>query len=111
MHIEVMLKRNIPREKAKELLALIHESRKQALHQRGFMTGKTLWSVDRPDENVEVSTWRSREYWEAWKNSDERKKLQQRIDALDPNCVTTCEIYRYPDYPDDVEYDALVALM
>lgn len=107
MHVKIMIKRTIPKEKAREMLTLINALRNTATHRRGFITGETLWNVDKPHEYVVVSTWRSLEYWDAWVNSDERKELQKKIDELDPKSMTTYERYRFPD----VDYDAPMPLV
>lgn len=97
MHVKILIKRNIPLEKAGELLTLITALRNRASHRKGYISGETLWNVEKPHEYVVFSAWRSLEYWDAWVNSDERKELQKKIDELDPSSVTTYEKYRYPD--------------
>jgi len=42
----------------------------------------SLKRVDREDECMVISTWRSREDWNAWLNNEERATIQSEIDLL-----------------------------
>jgi len=50
--------------------------------------------LDIPNENLVVSTWQSVDAWRTWVASDERKSIQERIDALLGE-ITEYEIYEH----------------
>lgn len=101
MTVKVFIKRSIPKEKERELVNLIARMRAIASGKKGYVSGETLWSVDKPEEYLVVSTWRTLEDWELWRNSEQRRVLQGKIDFLGAG-ETTYEIYRYPEMiPDE----------
>jgi len=107
MTVKVMIKRKIPVDKEKELVSLIAKMRAVASGKKGYVSGETLWSVDKPEEYLVISTWRTMEDWELWKASEERKALQGRIDSLGTE-PTIYEIYRYPEIVPDEFSDPLM---
>ncbi len=82
MIVKIIIRRTVPREKAKELIPLIRQLRMLATGQSGYISGETLKSFDIPDSYLVISNWRSPEDWEKWLLSDERQKIQKKIDAL-----------------------------
>ena len=52
------------------------------MNQDGYISGETLRRVDRPGENIVISTWQSMNKWRKWVLSEERAKLQDRIDHI-----------------------------
>ena len=52
-------------------------------HQAGcYISGETLQRIDKPGETVVVSTWETVEDWYRWVKSQERARLQNKIDSL-----------------------------
>ncbi len=96
MAIKVLIKRKFPKEKAreKELFSYIKEIRRRVPQQPGYISGEYLKSIDEKDEIATISTWFSLEDWQAWFESDERKEIQAKIDAI-PGINTDYAIYRY----------------
>ena len=82
MTVKIVIKRNVPKNKEKELLPLIKELRIATTRQAGYISGETLQRIDKPGETVVVSTWERVEDWNRWVNSPERAILQQKIDTL-----------------------------
>lgn len=82
MSVKVLITRNVPQDKAREMLNLFREMRSLAIAQPGYISGETLKSNDRPDVFLIISTWESAENWEAWLLSRERQAIQARIDTL-----------------------------
>jgi len=82
MVVKVFIKRAVPADKAKEMIPLFRQMRVLATNQSGYISGETLKSLDRPDSFLVISTWQSPEYWEKWLLNEERRKIQDKIDAL-----------------------------
>jgi heme-degrading monooxygenase HmoA len=82
MNVRVLIKRVVPREKAKEMIPLFRQMRQLAMSQPGYISGETLKSLDRPDVFMVISTWQSAEDWEKWLLSKVRQEVQEKIDDL-----------------------------
>jgi quinol monooxygenase YgiN len=77
MTVKIVIRRNVPKNKEKELLPLIKELRIATTRQPGYISGETLQRIDKPGETVVVSTWEEVEDWNRWVTSalSCRKKL------------------------------------
>ena len=82
MVVKVLIKRMVPEEKAKKMIPLFRQMRVLATNQSGYISGETLKSFDRPDSFLVISIWQSPEYWEKWLLNQERREIQDKIDAL-----------------------------
>jgi quinol monooxygenase YgiN len=82
MTVKIVIRRNVPKNKEKELLPLIKELRIATTRQPGYISGETLQRIDKPGETVVVSTWEGLEDWDRWVNRPERSILQEKIDTL-----------------------------
>ena len=82
MNVRVLIKRVVPREKAKEMIPLFRQMRQLATNQPGYISGETLKSLDRPDVFMVISTWQAADDWEKWLLSKERQGIQGKIDTL-----------------------------
>jgi heme-degrading monooxygenase HmoA len=83
MSIEVMIKRKIMQgPQARKLVPLILQLRALATYQPGYITGKTLYNVENPEDCLVVSEWQSLEHWYNWMKSEKRAEIQGKIDEL-----------------------------
>jgi heme-degrading monooxygenase HmoA len=83
MAIEVLIKRvTKPGEDAKILLPHIVELRARAVRQPGYISGETLFNIERPEECVVISRWTTLEQWQQWKESAPRNELDEKIEKL-----------------------------
>jgi heme-degrading monooxygenase HmoA len=83
MSIEVMIKRKIKQgPQARQLVPLILQLRSLATYQPGYISGKTLYNVENPEDCLVVSDWQSLEDWYSWMKSEKRTKIQKKIDEL-----------------------------
>jgi heme-degrading monooxygenase HmoA len=80
--IKVMMERNIGGKNVPEIVRLLRQLRVKAMQQPGYITGETLHSVDNPNYYVVMSSWDSKEHWDAWVKNPERKKMSEEIDNL-----------------------------
>ncbi len=82
MVVKILIHRIVPKEKARELIPFIRQLRVLATNQKGYISGETLKSLDRPDTFMVISTWQSPDAWEKWLLSKERQEIQEKIDTL-----------------------------
>jgi heme oxygenase (mycobilin-producing) len=94
MAVKILIKRNVPQAKAKEIIPLFRQMRASATAQPGYISGETLRSLDDPDEFLIISTWQSSEEWKNWLQSEERRKVQAKIDDL-LGGETRYEVFHY----------------
>ena len=94
MAVKVLIKRSVPQDKAKALIPLVRQMRASAATQTGYITGETLRSLDKPDEFMVISTWQASDDWKNWLQSEERNKVQSKIDDL-LGGETEYEIFHY----------------
>ena len=98
MSIEVMIKRKIKQgPQARKLVPLILQLRALATYQPGYISGRTLYNVENPEDCLVISEWDSLEDWYGWLKSSKRTEIQDKIDAL------TGEQTRYTIYAPMVE--------
>lgn len=69
------------------------EIRHEAIKKPGYISGETLRDVEDPCHYVIVSSWQSREDWDAWASSEERLRADRRFSAMlvKPEKITVLE--------------------
>jgi len=82
MAVKVFIERVTPESKAISLKPLLKKLRNLAMSQPGYISGETFKRIDRPGENLVISTWQSMDDWRAWVLSEERAETQEKIDYL-----------------------------
>ena len=82
MTVKIFIKRNVQEKNTIELTMLLKRLRSLTLRQSGYISGETLKRIDKPDESMVISTWRSVEDWNTWVNNEKRLKIQTEIDQL-----------------------------
>lgn len=82
MTVKIFIKRVVSSENVLALTLLLKKLRSLTLNQTGYIYGETLKRVDREDECMVISTWRSVDDWNAWLNNSERASIQSEIDLL-----------------------------
>ena len=82
MSVEVMIKRNIKQgPQARKVVPLILQLRALAMYQPGYISGRTLFNVENPENCLVVSEWQTLEDWYNWMKNKEREAIQAKIDA------------------------------
>jgi len=94
MAVKIIIKRIVPLKKTEALKPLLQKLRNLAMQQPGYISGETFKRVDRPGENLVISTWQSMDDWRLWVLSDERQGTQEKIDHLLGE-KTDYEVYTY----------------
>lgn len=94
MAVKILIRRQVPEGKEEELDGILRRLRGITMDQSsGYISGETLRRVDKPGEMLVISTWRDVESWRNWMLSEERRRIQEEIDAL-LGAETVYEIYR-----------------
>ena len=92
--IKIHIKRKVSEDKKQELTLLINQLRSMTMGKPGYIAGETLKRFDKPGESLVVTKWQSVYYWNQWFQSNERIKIQDKIDQLLGE-ETQYEIYEY----------------
>lgn len=93
MAIEVLIRRvTRPGIKAKALLPSILELRSYAVKQPGYISGETLFNLERPEECLVISRWITLEHWQEWNRTSHRVELDKGMLELLEN-ETEYKIY------------------
>ena len=82
MAVKILIKREVPEDKIKDLGPLLKRLRILATNHPGYVSGETLRRYDQPGEYLVISTWQSVEDWEAWEKNGERQEISRMIDSL-----------------------------
>lgn len=82
MAVKIFIKRKVQTDNAAQLTILLKKLRALTLEQPGYISGETLTRIDKTDECMVISTWRSVEDWNSWVNNPKRTEVQTVIDQL-----------------------------
>lgn len=82
MTVKIFIRRKVAAANVLELTVLLKKLRALTLSQPGYIYGETLKRLDRDDECMVISTWRSQDDWNAWFSNEQRIKIQNEIDKL-----------------------------
>jgi len=82
MAVKVFIKRQVPEEKARDIIPLVRQMRSLATNHEGYISGETLRNLERPEEFMVISTWQSSQDWKHWIQSEDRKEIQGKIDSI-----------------------------
>ena len=70
---------------AKVLHPDLVEIRSLSVRQPGYISGETIYNLDRPEECIVISKWTSKEHWQSWKKNPKRleiiKKMEKHLSA------------------------------
>ncbi len=83
MAIEILIKRTTDHgNSAKILLPHIIELRSHAVKQPGYISGETLFNIERSEECLVLSRWTKLEHWQDWLKNPLRIELNEQIEKL-----------------------------
>jgi len=98
MAVKVLITRRFKKEKIREVFSVLSQIRTQALKQRGYITGETLFGHDDPQKLVVISTWESADDWLKWKDDPVRKKNEAELQQFLVD-QPQYEIFTFGAYP------------
>lgn len=82
MTAKIIIKRNVPGHKVKELTPLLKQMRNVCMTQPGYISGETLKSYNDPGQFLVISTWETVEDWNRWVSNSQRMEIQNQIDYM-----------------------------
>ena len=92
--VKVLLERTLKGRHVSEIVRLLRQMRVLAMQQPGYVSGETLHAVDDPNHYLVISTWESREHWQAWFDNPQRLVMQTEIDNY-MDSPTLIRVYTY----------------
>ena len=81
MIAKILIKRQFKDGHTPQIVALLNEIRMRAMNQPGYVSGETLVKRGYPNNMVVISTWRSAEEWQRWRDSDERNTFEAMLEV------------------------------
>ena len=82
MAVKVVIERSVSADNQAEVAELLMDLRASAIHQQGYVSGETLFAVDRPGTHLVISTWESLKDWKAWETNPKRRETTDKVEAL-----------------------------
>ena len=82
MTVKIFIKRNIQEDDMEVALSLLSQFRINAMGQPGYISGETLINHYDPRSVTVVSTWQTVEDWINWQESDERARIEARLEEM-----------------------------
>ncbi|MCP3887861.1 MAG: antibiotic biosynthesis monooxygenase [Desulfobulbaceae bacterium] len=82
MAVHVVIKRKYKVSNPEKLIPLLNELNERAKIQEGYISTKTLQSIENNDDYLVISKWETEENWQIWFKSKERRNLQGNVDSL-----------------------------
>jgi len=80
--VRIIIERRCKPNNEIKLQNLLTELRTKVMHQRGYVSGETLRSVDDPSLWVVISTWLDADLWQVWETSPDRQQFTSKIEPL-----------------------------
>ncbi len=96
--VKVHITRQLLEGKTKAAFKVLNQIRAAAMNQAGYVSGETLISHQDPRRLLIVSTWKSLENWNRWKDSPERKALVSHMQRLESRPAEH-QVYLFGTYP------------
>ena len=81
MSVKILIKRHVPESVHHDLVNLLQKMRSLTLKQPGYISGRTLFNVENPQDCLVISEWQTLEDWYRWMKNPERDAIQDKIDA------------------------------
>ena len=79
MTIKIIIERQFKEAPKAEDIRVLNDLRIRAMGQEGYISGETLVDVEDHAKTVVLSVWSDLEDWEIWRNSKERKMLEDKL--------------------------------
>ena len=80
MIAKILIKRRFKPGNTPQIVSLLNDVRALAMSRPGYQSGETLTKNGFPNDMVVISTWGSLDEWNAWKESDDRKKFEAMLE-------------------------------
>lgn len=80
MTVKILIERKFKEDPGLEEIKTINELRMGAMERKGYISGETLIDLKDHRKILVISAWTNKAEWEAWENSDERRRLEYNFD-------------------------------
>jgi heme-degrading monooxygenase HmoA len=80
--VKIIIERRCQSGTEEEMERLLVDLRSKAMHQRGYVSGETLRSMDDPSLWLVISSWLDVDLWRAWQASAEREEIISKMEPL-----------------------------
>lgn len=80
MVIKVLIRRKIREGKTREVFAMLNKIRSDAINQKGYISGETLFNYENPQEILVITVWQSIDNWLKWRDNPERQANERRFE-------------------------------
>ena len=82
MAIRVLIKRKFKNANPKNVNEVIYHFRQLATKEKGYISSESLNSFDDPNLVLVLSMWQSKEDWDRYMNSSDRKEAEKKCSEL-----------------------------
>ncbi|MCK5642590.1 MAG: antibiotic biosynthesis monooxygenase [Gammaproteobacteria bacterium] len=107
MSVKILLERKFKEAPKVEQIEAINELRLRAMQRKRYISGETLVDLKDNRRIVVISVWANIEEWEDWFNSEERRKLEAKLDKYLEESLTVKSFMFGADYLGDVFTEVL----
>lgn len=107
MSVKILLERKFKEAPKVEQIEAINELRLRAMRKKRYISGETLVDLKDNRRIVVISVWANIEEWEDWFNSEERRKLEAKLDKYLEESLTVKSFMFGADYLGDVFTEVL----
>ena len=80
--IKVVVERHLRQGKEQEFATLLVELWVKAMRRRGYISGETLRSLEKPEVWLTISSWSDLTMWKSWAESRERLDFLEDVEPL-----------------------------
>ncbi len=93
MTVKILIRRKFKDANPRNVSAVLAESRKNAMAEKGYISSETLCSCDNPNVILVLSMWQKKEDWDSYMNSTVRQETERRYSEL----FSSPTVYEYFD--------------
>lgn len=91
--VRVLIERRVSAGMSGDFHEALRQMRREALHRKGYISGESWRNAMNPNHLVVISSWISKNDWEAWVSSEARQKVLATIGPMldEPEKITVLE--------------------
>jgi heme-degrading monooxygenase HmoA len=82
MAVKIFIRRKFKTDRIREASKAINMVRYGAMDQKGYISSETLSDLKDPTRVTVVSMWHDMDAWEAWRNSERRRRIETEMAGL-----------------------------
>lgn len=82
MSVKILIRRKFKKESLKDASAMLMKARVNAMGHQGYISTETLVNYDDPQSVIILSMWQSKEDWDRYEQSGERREHEEKYAEL-----------------------------